>query len=73
MDNKEDPFEGLERLYKEEHMDEVRDWLRSMYEAKGVHVNEEELEKALKPFTCIYVDIDDDIVWIDSEKNLNFN
>jgi len=71
--NEDNPFEGLERLYKEEHMDELRDWLRSMYEAKGMHVNEEELEKALKPFTKIYVDDDDDIVWIDSEENLNFN
>jgi len=72
--NEEDPFEGLTRLYKEEHMEELRDSLRSMYEAKGMHVNEEELEKALKPFTRIYVDdISDDIVWIDSEESLFFN
>lgn len=55
-------------------MEELRDWLRSMYEAKGIEVNEEKIEKALKSFTKIYVDdITDDIVWIDSEKNLNFN
>jgi len=72
--NDENPFEGLERLYKEEHMDELRDSLRSMYEAKGMNVNEEKLEKVLKLFTRIYVDvISDDIVFIDSETSLIFN
>jgi len=72
--NDENPFEGLERLYKEEHMDELRDSLRSMYEAKGMNVNEEKLEKVLKLFIRIYVDvISDDIVFIDSETSLIFN
>jgi len=71
--NKDNPFEGLERLFKEEHMDELRDWLRRECEIKKVKRTEEEIEKALKAFTKIYVDIDDDIVWIDSEESLFFN
>ncbi len=71
--SEDNPFEGLERLFKEEHMEELRDWLRGLCEEKKVKRTEEEIEKALKAFTKIYVDIDDDIVWIDSEESLFFN
>jgi len=71
--DKDNPLDGYERLFKEEYMEELRDWLRGLCEIKKVKRTEEEIEKALKAFTKIYVDDDDDIVWIDSEESLFFN
>jgi len=71
--SEDNPFEDYERLFKEEHMAELADLFRRKYKAKGINVNEEKLKRALKPFTRIYVDDEDDIVFIDSEKSLIFN
>jgi len=71
--DKDNPLDGYERLFKEEHMEELRDWLRGLCEIKKAKRTEEEIEKALKAFTKIYVDDNDDIVWIDSGESLFFN
>jgi len=71
--NDDDPLEGYERLFKEEHIEELRAWIIRESEAKKIDVSEARLARILKPYTQIFVDDNDDILFIDPEKSSIFN
>jgi len=75
MNDEDNPLEDYERLFKEEHMEELRDRLRKECEIKKVSVTDEEIERMFKLFTQIYVSKgdNDDLVFIDPEKSSIFN
>jgi len=73
MSDEDNPLKDYEPLFSEDDIEELADGLRKQCEAKKVDVDEEKLQKALKPFTQIFVDDNDDMVFIDPEKSLIFN
>jgi len=73
MSDEDNPFDGYEPMFSEDDIEELRAWVIRESEAKKIDVSEARLARILKPYTQIFVDENDDILFIDPEESLIFN